>query len=288
MSAWNKGAEAYAGAFALFTQYFAAQAAAKLAARVAAARGAGPVAAMDAAAGTGASTLALRDALAARGVRGAVLATDMSDGMLGALEAKLAKEGPSPLPVTTQVMDLGTLEQQDDASLDALFCVFGIMFVDGGSDAGAKRAAAAIHRVLKPGGVACVVTWADLSHNEHLANGGVATGTLPEAARETFMAGLLRYGTAAYAEEFMTAGGFATGAVSMERITNEGVADGARRAPLPGLLQMLVSNPVLSAICDWDVEAMAKYLAPHCELVDGEPFMPLVGTALAITAVKEA
>lgn len=100
---------------------------------------------LDVAAGTGAL------ALAAARLGAEVVATDSSPGMLERLRARVSREGPAG--VATHVMDGQALELPD-ASFDAAFCIFGIMFFPDRS-----KGFREILRVLRPGGRAAVVTW---------------------------------------------------------------------------------------------------------------------------------
>ncbi|GBG73632.1 hypothetical protein CBR_g16975 [Chara braunii] len=102
---------------------------------------------VDVAGGTGACALeAVRRFPHAR-----VLLTDISDAMLNVARKKIAESGIANVEV--KVMDGQDLEMAD-GSVDALTCVFGIMFFPDRS-----RGWREMQRVLRPGGKAAVVTW---------------------------------------------------------------------------------------------------------------------------------
>jgi SAM-dependent methyltransferase len=82
---------------------------------------------------------------------GHVVATDLSPEMVAAATRKHARLGNDHVEV--RVMDAEHIEFPD-ASFDAVTCRFGLMFCPTPS-----RAAAEIHRVLKPGGRFAVAVW---------------------------------------------------------------------------------------------------------------------------------
>jgi ubiquinone/menaquinone biosynthesis C-methylase UbiE len=107
---------------------------------------------IDVGAGTGALALAAAQ-------RGAdVLATDFSRGMVDWMRMKAAQLALTSFEVAE--MD-GQRLDVPDASFDRAFSVFGLMFFPD-----RKKGFAELRRVLRPGGVAAVVTWSTPCKND--------------------------------------------------------------------------------------------------------------------------
>ncbi len=103
---------------------------------------------LDVACGTGLVTFPAADAV---GPRGAVVATDISEVMVGLVGGEASRR---KLPqVTAQRMDAEALEF-DDGSFDAALCALGLMYVPD-----PHAALAQMRRVLKPGGRAAAAVW---------------------------------------------------------------------------------------------------------------------------------
>jgi SAM-dependent methyltransferase len=89
-----------------------------------------------------------------------VMATDYAPDMIARLREAISSRGVSGIKAA--VMDGQALEIPD-GSFDAAICVFGLMFFPD-QDAGFKE----LHRVLRPGGRAAVVTWSPPERNPGL------------------------------------------------------------------------------------------------------------------------
>jgi ubiquinone/menaquinone biosynthesis C-methylase UbiE len=81
-----------------------------------------------------------------------VLSTDYAPGMVDVVRSKVEKQGWKN--VKAEVMDATDLSLPE-ASMDAVFCVFGVMLMPDGA-----KALSEFHRVLVPGGKAVYTTWA--------------------------------------------------------------------------------------------------------------------------------
>jgi ubiquinone/menaquinone biosynthesis C-methylase UbiE len=103
---------------------------------------------LDVACGTGLVTFPAAEAV---GPTGVVIATDISEAMVGLLGEEASRRGFTN--VSAQRMDAETLEF-DDRSFDAVLCALGLMYVPD-----ANAALAQMRRVLKPGGRAAVAVW---------------------------------------------------------------------------------------------------------------------------------
>ncbi|HEX8035887.1 MAG TPA: methyltransferase domain-containing protein, partial [Ktedonobacterales bacterium] len=103
---------------------------------------------LDVACGRGAVLFAAAQAVEPTG---SVIGVDLSEGMVAATTADIAKRG---LPnVTAQVMDAEHLVFPD-AAFDALTCAFSLFFMS------EVTALAEFRRVVRPGGTLAVSTWA--------------------------------------------------------------------------------------------------------------------------------
>ncbi|CAO3693327.1 unnamed protein product [Umbelopsis ramanniana] len=81
-----------------------------------------------------------------------VLSTDYAPGMVDVVRSKVEKQGWKN--VKAEVMD-GMDLPLPEASIDAVFCVLGVMLMPDGA-----KALSEFHRVLVPGGKAVFTTWA--------------------------------------------------------------------------------------------------------------------------------
>jgi ubiquinone/menaquinone biosynthesis C-methylase UbiE len=103
---------------------------------------------LDVACGTGLVTFGAAGAV---GPRGRVLATDISDSMVGHVAAEAARRGCTH--VEARRLDAEHLDL-DDGSFDAVLCALGLMYVpEPGAALGEAR------RVLRPGGRAVMAVW---------------------------------------------------------------------------------------------------------------------------------
>ena len=133
---WDEASEGYDAAIARFTRLYAEEAVE--------AAGVGPgMEVLDVAAGSGAATLAAAE----RGAR--VLATDFAPRML----ERLRERAEGNEAISTQVMDGQALDLPDEG-FDAVTSVFGVIFFPD-----RVRGFSEMRRVLKPGGVASVMSW---------------------------------------------------------------------------------------------------------------------------------
>jgi ubiquinone/menaquinone biosynthesis C-methylase UbiE len=107
--------------------------------------------ALDVACGRGA---ALFPAANAVGATGSVIGVDLSKGMVAATNTEIAARGLQN--VSVQVMDAERLTFPD-ATFDALTCGFAIFFMS------ERGALAEFRRVLRPGGVLALSTWAPIN-----------------------------------------------------------------------------------------------------------------------------
>lgn len=113
---------------------------------------------------------------ARRGAR--ALGVDFSTEQIQMLQARAREEGLDQ--VEGRVMDGQSLDLED-ASFDAAFSMFGLMFFPDRA-----RGFKEMHRVLKPGGGAAVSAWADPSENEWFTLFGDAIDTaLPDLERSS-------------------------------------------------------------------------------------------------------
>jgi len=92
-------------------------------------------------------------ALLAAEVGADVVATDFSPAMIEALRARIASAGVEG--VEALVMD-GQQLKLEDGSFDVALSVFGVMFFPD-----RHKGLSELHRVLRPGGRACIVTWCE-------------------------------------------------------------------------------------------------------------------------------
>ncbi|KAJ3091638.1 hypothetical protein HDU96_003013 [Phlyctochytrium bullatum] len=117
---------------------------------------------LDIGCGSGASTLPLAE----QGYQ--VEGTDLSEGMLDVLKSKAEQK---KLSIPTKATDGQTLAGYEAESFDAVFSSFGIiLFPD--RIAGFKAA----HRVLKPKGLAVIVTWSEDTPNLKIVEQVAAVG----------------------------------------------------------------------------------------------------------------
>ncbi|KND02158.1 uncharacterized protein SPPG_02650 [Spizellomyces punctatus DAOM BR117] len=110
-----------------------------------------PLKILEVACGSGALTGLLAERFAGSGTQ--IVATDFAEGMVKFMQKKASENGWKN--VTGQVMDATKLNVPDN-SLDAVFCIFGIMLMPEGS-----KALGEMHRVLHRNGIACYTTWGE-------------------------------------------------------------------------------------------------------------------------------
>jgi len=108
---------------------------------------------LDIACGTGSFALFAAEEFAKKKLETKVLATDYSSGMVDILKSNIQKK--SLTNVTPQVMDAQHLTIKNE-SVDAIGCVFGVMFFPN-----REQAYSEMKRVLKPGGQVAIVVWVE-------------------------------------------------------------------------------------------------------------------------------
>jgi ubiquinone/menaquinone biosynthesis C-methylase UbiE len=107
---------------------------------------------LEVACGTGLVTFRVADAI---GPAGTLVATDISEDMVAAISADAAARGVAAQFLRTDAEALDF----PDASFDVVICALGLMYV-----ADPLKALQQMHRVLAPGGRACVVIWGARKH----------------------------------------------------------------------------------------------------------------------------
>lgn len=109
---------------------------------------------LDVAAGTGSSAIPLAQRVQQEGLHDvAIVATDLSPGMLETLRKNAAQAGVDEL-ITTQVDDALNMSAVGAGTQDLVVCVFGLMLMPD-----RLKVAQEMCRVLKPGGRLLCVTW---------------------------------------------------------------------------------------------------------------------------------
>ncbi|HEU5073400.1 MAG TPA: methyltransferase domain-containing protein [Polyangiaceae bacterium] len=125
---------------------------------------------LDVACGPG----ALARSAAGRGAQ--VVATDFAPGMVEELRRLAAAEGLADA-IDAHVMNAEALALEN-ASFDAVFCLFGFMFFPDRA-----RAFGELNRVLKPGGRAVILTWGPIERRPLMQIGFQAMGeALPDVS----------------------------------------------------------------------------------------------------------
>lgn len=138
-----------------------------------------PVSFLDVAAGPGFFSQTLAEQLREKGKQEfSILCTDFSEGMIG--QAKKSVTDPG---VSFAVMDGQAMSIVQDASMDGLNCMFGIMFMPEH-----PKCIAEMRRVLKPGAMATVGTWhkaglADLAEAFGVFLGALLPGETSEGGK---------------------------------------------------------------------------------------------------------
>jgi len=132
---------------------------------------------------------------------GQVTATDLSPDMLAAARRRFERLG---LGVEVREMDAEHLEFPD-ASFDAVTCRFGLMFCPDPT-----RAAAEIHRVLRPGGRFAVAVWDEPARNPFFTLiGQVIAKFIPMPPPDPKAPGVFRLAPPGELASVLRAGGFA-------------------------------------------------------------------------------
>jgi ubiquinone/menaquinone biosynthesis C-methylase UbiE len=152
---------------------------------------------LDLASGTGhpATTIAARV-----GPTGRVIATDLSPEMVAVAKRAVARLGIT----NVEVMEMGAEQLAfPDAGFDAVTCRFGLMFCPEPA-----RAAAEIHRVLRPGGRVALCVWDEPAKNPFFtAIGQLAGKFIPLPPPDPTAPGVFRLAAPGALESVLTGSG---------------------------------------------------------------------------------
>lgn len=193
---------------------------------------------------------------------GTLVATDLSPQMLAVTERKARAAGADN--VELREMDAQQLDFPD-ASFDAVTCRFGLMFCPD-----PVRAAAEIHRVLRPGGRFAVAVWDEPARNPFFTSiGKPLAAFVPMPPPDPTVPGVFRLAPPGELERVLRAGGFTDVTVEARPMAMEYASfdeywqvQTDLAAPLRAAIATLAAGDV-----DRLKAAIQEALAPH--LLDG-------------------